>query len=168
MHTLSLYHDVLAAKEGAVLSAANRVLFLVAGAATIRAGGQAVTLAPNSAWHGSGSAAVSAGTEGATIARFELVRAGAPGARPQLAADMALDAADGYLMRCDKVSFPLGGIAYTHTHQGAGSGDCSPAASASRPVAKRTTWSPAARGSSRARSRCSRSLRTKRSRASCA
>ena len=37
-----------------------------------------------------------------------------------LDAALALDDADGYLMRCDKVELPPGGIAYTHTHQGGG------------------------------------------------
>ncbi len=121
MYTLRLYHDELPAKAALALTAANRVCYLVAGAATIRSGGQAATLGTNSAWHASGAATLVAGSEGATLARFELVRTGTPAERaPQLEAALALDAPEGYLMRCDKVSFPLGGIAYTHTHQGGG------------------------------------------------
>lgn len=121
MYSLRLYHDVLAPKAQAALGAGNRVCYIVAGAVTIRSGGQAVTLATDSAWHASATAALGAGNDGATIARFELVRAGTPSAAtPQLDAALDLSSADGYLMRCDKVSFPLGGIAYTHTHQGGG------------------------------------------------
>ncbi len=38
----------------------------------------------------------------------------------KLAAEIDLDPGFGWLMRCDKVSFPKGGIAYTHIHQGPG------------------------------------------------
>ncbi len=37
-----------------------------------------------------------------------------------LAAEVELDPAVGWLMRCDRVDFPPGGIAYTHTHPGPG------------------------------------------------
>ena len=40
--------------------------------------------------------------------------------RMTLDAALALDDAEGYLMRCDKVELPPGGIAYAHTHQGGG------------------------------------------------
>jgi hypothetical protein len=36
------------------------------------------------------------------------------------AAAIELDPGFGWLMRCDRVSFPKGGIAYTHIHQGPG------------------------------------------------
>ena len=37
-----------------------------------------------------------------------------------LAAEVDLDSADRWLMRCDRVDFPPGGIAYRHTHPGPG------------------------------------------------
>jgi hypothetical protein len=37
-----------------------------------------------------------------------------------LAADVELDPGVGWLMRCDRVDFPPGGIAYRHTHPGPG------------------------------------------------
>jgi quercetin dioxygenase-like cupin family protein len=37
-----------------------------------------------------------------------------------LAADVALDPANRWLMRCDRIDFPAGGIAYRHTHPGPG------------------------------------------------
>lgn len=47
---------------------------------------------------------------------FELVSAAEVGAK--LSAPVALDGER--LMRCDRVDFPPGGVAYTHTHQGPG------------------------------------------------
>jgi quercetin dioxygenase-like cupin family protein len=38
----------------------------------------------------------------------------------KLAAPVALDADVGWLLRCDRVDFPPGGIAYRHTHPGPG------------------------------------------------
>jgi hypothetical protein len=37
-----------------------------------------------------------------------------------LAADVALDERSDWLMRCDRVDFPPGGVAYRHTHPGPG------------------------------------------------
>src|SRR5262245_25333264 len=39
---------------------------------------------------------------------------------PTLATTVELADPGGYLMRCDRVDFPPGGIAYTHTHRGPG------------------------------------------------
>jgi hypothetical protein len=43
-------------------------------------------------------------------------------ARPEasLAAEVELDPATEWLLRCDRIDFPPGGIAYRHTHPGAG------------------------------------------------
>jgi hypothetical protein len=43
-------------------------------------------------------------------------------ARPDaaLAVDVDLDPATGWLVRCDRIDFPPGGVAYRHTHPGAG------------------------------------------------
>jgi hypothetical protein len=42
------------------------------------------------------------------------------GAGHKLAAPVALDASSEWLLRCDRVDFPPGGIAYRHTHPGPG------------------------------------------------
>ena len=119
---LRLYVDRLAARGDAVsLAPACRVVYVREGAATVRAAGQVATLAPNSAWHGAGECAVRPGATGATLLRWELAPVGAPVAHGLLLeARGELDSPDGYLMRCDRVDFPPGGIAYTHTHQGPG------------------------------------------------
>jgi hypothetical protein len=42
------------------------------------------------------------------------------GAGEKLAAQFALDADTEWLLRCDRVDFPAGGVAYRHTHPGPG------------------------------------------------
>jgi hypothetical protein len=49
---------------------------------------------------------------------FELVRARSPGAL--LSAPVELPSGEQALIRCDRVDFPPGGVAYLHTHQGPG------------------------------------------------
>ncbi|HZF18503.1 MAG TPA: cupin domain-containing protein [Burkholderiales bacterium] len=62
-----------------------------------------------------------AGNAGSEIYRWELRReTGTAGATSALRAVLTLDPKGAYLMRCDRVDFPPGGIAYTHTHQGPG------------------------------------------------
>lgn len=127
--TLRIYIDRLGPKAAlaAPLPAANRVIYVRDGDATLRAAGQAATLAANSAWHGAVRCEVAAGNTGATLLRWELVPWDAPAVHAQggestlaLAQDVELLDPGGYLMRCDRVDFPLGGIAYTHTHRGPG------------------------------------------------
>jgi quercetin dioxygenase-like cupin family protein len=119
---LALHVDRLDTKAAlsAPLAAANRVIYVRAGGATVRANGQAATLAPNSAWHGAIDCEVTAGANGAVLLRWELTRAAAGDGQPVLAHTVELADAGGYLMRCDRVDFPPGGIAYTHTHRGPG------------------------------------------------
>jgi hypothetical protein len=117
---LALYTDRLAPKAAlpAPLVARNRVIYVREGDATVRAGGQAATLAANSAWHGAAGCEVAAGGNGATLLRWEL--GPTPVGEPTLARTVELADPGGYLMRCDRVDFPPGGIAYTHTHRGPG------------------------------------------------
>jgi hypothetical protein len=118
---MRLFTDRLAAgAERALDRGASRVLYVAEGSVGIAAGDSVAALAPNSAWHGA-AAAVRAGAAGARILRWELAAAGAdiePGLT--LGATVHLDPAGAYLIRCDRVEFPPGGVAYTHTHQGPG------------------------------------------------
>ena len=50
--------------------------------------------------------------------RWELREAATAGSA--LSSEVKLDRKAAYLMRCDRVDFPPGGIAYTHTHRGPG------------------------------------------------
>ena len=127
-YTLRLYTDRLAPKAEAKWPACNRVIYVREGDAIMRAGAQAVGLAADSAWHGGGPVTVSAGNAGAVLLRWEIAASAAAGAVASPGLDSALalsrevDLADpgGYLMRCDRVDFPPGGIAYTHVHRGPG------------------------------------------------
>ena len=127
-HFLRLYSDTLAAKTvlPGGLPASDRIMYVREGSATLHSAGQAMTLASNSAWCARASCEVLAGANGAQILRWELgglgiVPAG-EGVQSQLLneSELDLDSPDGFLLRCDRVDFPPGGIAYTHTHQGPG------------------------------------------------
>ena len=109
------------------MPACNRVIYVHTGDAIVRAGGQAAGLAADSAWHGSNAATVTAGTAGATLLRWELAAdtrstGELAGAASVLTLAQAVELTDpgGYLIRCDRVNFPPGGIAYTHVHRGPG------------------------------------------------
>jgi hypothetical protein len=131
-YVLRLLTDRLEAKArlGQALAPHHRVVYVAAGRAVLRAGGQAAALAADSAWHGRGALDIEAGAQGAHLLRFELVRSPQPddgiavgegvASSMTLDAKLSLDSGDGYLMRCDKVALPPGGIAHTHTHQGPG------------------------------------------------
>lgn len=127
--TLRLYTDRLQAKAQARLPPCNRVLYVREGDARTRAGGQAAGLAADSTWHGRAAVEVTAGAAGAALLRWELVpdertRGELAGADVTSALGLAhaveLGDPGGYLMRCDRVDFPPGGIAYTHVHRGPG------------------------------------------------
>jgi len=127
-YILQLHTDTLAPKSELRLPAGNRVVYVRGGDAVVRAGTQAAGLAADSAWHGSGDARVTAGTAGATLWRWELAPDKQPGSPAgagvasslALSHPVALEDPGGYLVRCDRVNFPPGGIAYTHAHRGPG------------------------------------------------
>ncbi|MBI4609375.1 MAG: hypothetical protein HY726_10215 [Candidatus Rokubacteria bacterium] len=112
------------------LPARNRVLYLVEGEATVTVGMGSMRLVANTAWQGSGACRVRAESASACLWRWELARAEDPDEEPasggsvvstlKLARSIDLDPSAKYLMRCDRVDFPPGGVAYTHTHQGSG------------------------------------------------
>ncbi|HLF38551.1 MAG TPA: hypothetical protein VI545_02630 [Burkholderiales bacterium] len=126
---LRLCTDRLEPKSEYRLPASNRVVYVREGDAVLRAGGQASGLGANSAWQGGIEAAVAAGSSGATLLRWELVTGSRSPVTPvgagiasslTLAQEIELSDPGGYLMRCDRVDFPPGGIAYTHVHRGPG------------------------------------------------
>ena len=88
------------------------------GSLTARSGAVVATLAANRAWHGRQPCEVVEGNSGAEIYRWEL--RGKAGTNSALRSELALDPKAAWLMRCDRVDFPPGGIAYTHTHRGPG------------------------------------------------
>ena len=128
-YTLSLHTDRLEPKAEIRLGRCHRVVYVRDGDAIARASAHAAGLAANSAWYGGDAVALTAGTAGATLLRWELTAESAapggltgPGATSSsvLAHAVELGHPDGHLMRCDRVDFPPGGIAYTHVHRGPG------------------------------------------------
>ena len=128
-YTLRLHTDRLEPKAEIRLGRCNRVVYVRDGDAIARAAAQAAGLAANSAWHGRDSVTVIAGAAGTTLLRWELVAGseaagepGGPGVTSTLTLAHAVDLREpgGYLMRCNRVDFPPGGIAYTHVHRGPG------------------------------------------------
>ena len=153
--TLRLYTDRLG--PGAcsdALAPTNRTVYVAEGTAVIRDGGSTAALGANSAWQGNAAITISAGPAGARLLRWDL-SAGGPAllAGANLKTELTLegmpriDQGVDYLMRCDRVDFPPGGVAFTHTHQGPESAACRAAAFASRPRATTFGSSLMARGS---------------------
>ncbi len=87
-------------------------------------------LGADDAWVGTGSYLLKGGETATRLWRWELV-ASQPAddglvhgkgvaSVSKLVEVMVLDPRGSYMMRCDRVDFPLGGIAYTHIHWGPG------------------------------------------------
>jgi hypothetical protein len=103
----------------------NRAVYVVHGAVTV----DGKVYGDDTAWHGRESVRLAAGPAGAVLWRWELAPIleipahhgpeDAP-SRLRLRRQLPWPIADSLLMRCDSVSFPPGGCAYLHTHQGPG------------------------------------------------
>jgi hypothetical protein len=123
---LRLYEDSISGGVAAVsLPARARMIFVVHGAVTI----EGKRLHDGETWHGEGAALVSAGKDGVTIWRFELMAAdhngdplSGPGVRSQEKLSAALETIPQgeLLLRGDSVAFPPGGCAFLHRHWGPG------------------------------------------------
>ena len=128
MHpVLRLYEDVLSSVETVEfrLPPLPRFIFIVHGSVTI---GEE-NLADGDSWQGERAITVKPGPHGVTCWRWELTRgdagstvAAAPGmmTHEKLTAFLETIPKGELLMRGDSVSFPPGGCAYTHVHQGPG------------------------------------------------
>ena len=127
-HALRLTEDRFAphVTSARTLAPCNRVLYVLAGDITLKEADAAVHIVADTARHSDRACQVEAGGDGATVLRYELVRAGTPEAetggisRRLLEHPIVLDERALYLMRCDRVDFDLGGVALPHRHQGGG------------------------------------------------
>ncbi len=125
---LRLFTDRYAPGAALALGAgASRILHVVDGFLAVGAGDTLAALAADSTWQGAAPASLRAGAGGARVLRFELLVGDAPGAAGDGVESLRLKSAPvnfdrerPWLMRCDRVEFPPGGVAYTHTHQGPG------------------------------------------------
>jgi len=127
-HVLRLYADQL--EPGAIsdpLAQVNRAIYVSEGSILCRGCGVAGSLSSNSAWQGCLGVTLTSGRKGVKLLRWELSRSEPALLAGEgitsvlaLAAEPHIEAGIKYLMRCDRVDFPPGGIAFTHTHQGSG------------------------------------------------
>lgn len=131
-YELRLYKDEL--EPGALMPVGRNetsvtALYVVAGSLRLRSEAAKAAFSPNSACYVQDAAEMSAGSSPTLALRWELAVAGtAPSAQPApgvstthlLSAPIVLDSGKSYLLRCDRVDFPPGGVAFLHTHQGGG------------------------------------------------
>jgi hypothetical protein len=119
---LRLYEDILSNGNQASLPAAPRMIFVVHGSATIA--DRAVKA--DEAFSGEGAITLKAGSEGATLWRWELAPGGVAATaaglvtREKLSASLDTLPKGELLLRGDSVAFPPGGCAFLHRHQGPG------------------------------------------------
>ena len=128
-YKLRLVEDKLVAGGEIALPAltGHRVVYVAGGSVDLEGAEGSQSLAENSGRFGSAACSARSGGEGATLWRWELVDRSdedwPSDAQSSLKAshELELDPPQGeYMMRCDRVDFPLGGIAYTHIHSGPG------------------------------------------------
>jgi quercetin dioxygenase-like cupin family protein len=119
---LRLYEDNVGSNSDLSLLAVDgyRVVYVVEGEVCIEVAGKTEVYRENTAWFGAHACVIRAKEE-SRVWRWELVRCATENDENLLAShDLPLDVGGKYLMRCDRVDFPPGGIAYTHTHPGSG------------------------------------------------
>jgi hypothetical protein len=130
---LRLFEDRVPAHHAPIyLPSLARSVYVVKGSLTIEFATGAQHVVEGTAWLGDGEATLLAGDAEAVLWRWELqplrgdAKPGelrsAPAARSvcKLERTIELDDAVRWLMRCDRVQFPPGGVALTHVHQGPG------------------------------------------------
>jgi hypothetical protein len=118
---LRLTRDELAPAAVRPLSRGNRVLYLREGGATVTHDGPPHLLAADSAWHGARPCSVTGRDRGASLLCWELRSGGdSRSADVLLEHPIDLDPATAWLIRCDRVDFEPGGVAWPHRHRGGG------------------------------------------------
>ena len=129
---LRLSEDRLPASgEPVYLPAIERAVYVVEGDVTVEFASGCTNQPAGTAWLGGGDIALVPGSGAVRLLRWELAAGSAtdqsalpsaPSAvsEMKLSAEIELVPGFDWLMRCDRVGFPRGGIAYTHVHQGPG------------------------------------------------
>ena len=124
-----IFHDRYAPGTSAELPASTRVTYCVSGSAEISSDKQ-VALAGEQACHTSSPTVVKVGAEDTLLWRWEFIRVEnvfdgkirLDGVESRNAGVYTLEMDPNFprMIRCDRVNFPPGGIAYHHTHAGPG------------------------------------------------
>jgi len=126
-YTLELCEDTLPAAGRGALGARNRVLYVRRGDVSVASASRETRVAEGEAWHGAEACRIVAGSAGASVLRYELLRSAE--SRERLAGSdtrvllehaIELDPRADYLMRADRVDFAPGGVALPHRHRGGG------------------------------------------------
>lgn len=126
---LRIYHDHVVEGAEATLAAERRVIYCVSGEADLSSGSRNAKLRDDDGFFSDQTVTLRGGPEGARLWRWELVRPDAAAGEIKVAGIKSTNAGDytieldtsvKYFMRLDRVSFPLGGEALTHTHAAAG------------------------------------------------
>lgn len=116
---LAFFQDSVTSATRA-LDPCHRVVYVRRGA--VRIGDARIRV--DEAWHGDDAVSLASEDDQTILWRWELLPAGGAETRAEGAILVrpitTLEPGDGWLMRCDSVSFPPGGCAYTHVHQGPG------------------------------------------------
>ncbi len=129
--TLSLYKDEIAPAAALTLPARARAvsaIYVVTGGLRVSTSALNAACGANSAFHPTGPAQLCGGSLPTVALRWELAGGAVPAplagagiaSVALLTAQLALDRDKEYLLRCDRVDFPPGGVALRHTHQGGG------------------------------------------------
>ena len=129
-YELRLYQDEIGPQAAVALPAAKvRAIYVVSGGLRVRSAALNGALGANSAVFPAAGTEFAGGHLPTVALRWELVAAGAPetllagagvATKRLLAAPMTLDRDRKWLLRGDRVDFPPGGEALTHTHRGGG------------------------------------------------
>lgn len=129
---LRLLEDRIPARHAPVyLPALSRAIYVVEGQLAIEFATGAQHVVHDTAWVGDDALALLAGDSEVVLWRWELVPhdaaqpgtlRSAPATRSVCKLEQAIELDSGFdwLMRCDRVAFPPGGVALTHVHQGPG------------------------------------------------
>ena len=120
---LRLVRFRLVAGTGALaLTSATRAMLCIKGSANVESAEAPVTLAENAARLVNGALSVRAAAGEATLLAFELASPDSAPPPGEILESRAISVprGPGRLLRCDRVDFPPGGIAYRHTHAGPG------------------------------------------------
>ena len=127
-YKLCLLEDLIEAGSSSqsVLPPTNRILYQVEGRTKTN---QTFLIADN-VWFGFGEVNLNSSDRSSKLWRWELIERdqtpvylnGAGSSSKLLTSEFvdSIEPDENWLLRCDSVAFPLGGCAYTHTHQGPG------------------------------------------------
>jgi hypothetical protein len=130
-HELRLYREDFAAGGALEVAETDAVVarYVVSGTVRVRSDAVAGAFSANSAFMLRTAHDIQGGSAGAVALRWELARAadapsvsGSEGLSSTLllTGPLSLEQDREYLLRCDRVDFPPGGVALLHTHQGGG------------------------------------------------